>query len=290
MALQTGIDAQTLQKLESRVQEGFVDGLPPHLLPSARSLSYTPNSGQSRFFFCPHLEYEHLTAQEIQGVLHNRHILVPGHPMSSNHGWNLLTFGRLFDVDRPTTVHSEAKCSNRKCFYSLLFKVANYIDPCNPDTRHFQGTLCEIHHITTTFPSDSCPPVNAISLPTSFRNLIVPSQWDAISLHELAQSRVPPSYSTTFCVPDMQPHTEWSLIGGKDAVISMHMDTEGFGTVVVVLEGTKYWVIATQIGDDEDLCSINSLGAMWNPYQVNEGNKANCYRIEAVHLQKGDML
>src|SRR5271156_774089 len=110
MLLQTGMDAQTLQKLESRVQEGFVDGLPPHLLPSARSLIYKSKTDQSRFFVSPHSEYSKLTAQEIQGVLRERHILVPGHPISFDYGWNLQSFGRLFDVDRTTTIHGEANC------------------------------------------------------------------------------------------------------------------------------------------------------------------------------------
>jgi hypothetical protein len=50
------------------------------------------------------------------------------------------------------------------------------------------------------------------------------------------------------------------LIGEKDAISSMHVNAEGFATLVLVLEGSKYWIVATQIGDDKDICSINSLG------------------------------
>ena len=108
--------------------------------------------------------------------------------------------------------------------------------------------------------------------------------------HEVAQTRVPPEYQTVFATPHTKSHTEWSLIGGKGAVSPFHIDSEGFGTVVVVLEGSKYWIVATRIGDDDNLCAVNSLGSDWDPYLLNVGNNVNRFRFEAVHLNKGDML
>jgi hypothetical protein len=108
--------------------------------------------------------------------------------------------------------------------------------------------------------------------------------------HEVAQSRVPSNYRSTFNVPDITSHMEWALIGGKGAISPFHVDSDGFGTVVVVLEGSKYWIIATRFGDDENICSVDSLGPTWDPYFFNDGDKANRFRFEAVHLQKGDML
>ena len=83
---------------------------------------------------------------------------------------------------------------------------------------------------------------------------------------------------------------EWLLIGGKDAISSMHVDTEGFATLVLVLEESKYWIVRTQIGDNKDICSVDSLGPNWDPYLINEGSNSSRYRFEAVHLQKGDMM
>lgn len=80
------------------------------------------------------------------------------------------------------------------------------------------------------------------------------------------------------------------MIGGKDAISSMHIDSEGFGTLILVLEGSKYWIIATRIGDNEDISSVDCLGPNWDPYVFNQGEKLSRYRFEAVHLQKGDML
>jgi hypothetical protein len=64
---------------------------------------------------------------------------------------------------------------------------------------------------------------------------------------------------TLFNVPGTRKLMEWLLIGGKDAISSMHVNAEGFTTLVLVLEGSKYWIVATQIGDNEDICSIDSL-------------------------------
>jgi hypothetical protein len=132
--------------------------------------------------------------------------------------------------------------------------------------------------------------MNAISLSAYQRNLYVPCQFGSMASHEVAQSRVPSDYKAMFDVPDTKPHTEWSLIGGNGSISPFHVDSEGLGTVVVVLEGSKYWILATQIGDHENICSVDSLGPAWDPYFIGEGDNVNRFRFEAVHLQKGDML
>ena len=108
--------------------------------------------------------------------------------------------------------------------------------------------------------------------------------------HEVAQSRVPPDYERRFDIPDIKPLMEWSLIGSKGTISPLHADSDGLGTVVVVLEGSKYWVVVTRFGEEEIICSADSLGPSWNPYFINEGENANRYRFEGVHMQKGDMM
>jgi len=83
---------------------------------------------------------------------------------------------------------------------------------------------------------------------------------------------------------------EWSLIGTRGTVSPLHADSDGLGTAVVVLHGSKYWIVITRFGEHDIICSFDSLGPNWNPYLVNEDGVANRFRFEGVHLQKGDML
>jgi len=83
---------------------------------------------------------------------------------------------------------------------------------------------------------------------------------------------------------------EWSLIGSRGTVSPFHVDSDGLGTVVVILKGSKYWILATRLGEHDIICSVDSLGPSWTPYFVNEGNNVDRFSFEGVHLQKGDML
>ena len=117
-----------------------------------------------------------------------------------------------------------------------------------------------------------------------------PSQFLKLASHEIAQTRLPHIYDELFNTPDLHPHLQWCLVGGKGSVSPFHVDGEGLGTALVVLEGQKYWIMATRIREDERVTSIDSLRPAWNPYYLNEGDNANCFCFEAIHLQKGDML
>jgi hypothetical protein len=154
-------------------------------------------------------------------VLCERHIIAHSHSFDHQYGWNLDSFAHLYDVNKLTTVYGEANFIPIIILLTAMLEAAPYTHPSRPDTWHFQGTLCDLFEITTTFPAKRCSPLNAISLPTGFRNLLVPSKWECIASHELAQSRILASYTTLFNVPGTRELTEWSLIGGKDAISSM---------------------------------------------------------------------
>ena len=122
------------------------------------------------------------------------------------------------------------------------------------------------------------------------KNLYVPCQSGSVASHEIAQSCVPSEYETMFNVCGVKSLMEWCLVGGRGVISLFHIDSEGLGSVVVVLEGSKYWILATRLGDEDTISSCNSLGPGWNPYFVNDGENVNHFRFEAIHLQKGDML
>jgi hypothetical protein len=101
---QTGDDTNTLRKVEALIQAGFKDGLPPHLLPNASSRKYVPGSDQSRIFVSSHAEFSGLDAVDVQDILRHRLILVHGHNFDYNYGWNLPSFGRIYDVEKTVSV------------------------------------------------------------------------------------------------------------------------------------------------------------------------------------------
>jgi hypothetical protein len=104
----TGDDTDTLRKVEACVQAGFQDGLPPHLLSNASSMNYIPGSDQSRIFVSSYSEFSRLEGADIQGILRERLILVHGHAFDHNYGWDLPSFGRVFDVDKKITVQGKS--------------------------------------------------------------------------------------------------------------------------------------------------------------------------------------
>lgn len=105
--LQTGTDTDTLKKVEARIVAKFKDGLPPHLLPSAKDMTYIPGSDQSRIFVASQSQFSTLPATDVQSILRERVILVHGNTFDHKYGWDLESFGRLYDVDKPVTVQGE---------------------------------------------------------------------------------------------------------------------------------------------------------------------------------------
>jgi hypothetical protein len=276
--------------MESRIQADFKSGLPPHLQPNAESMEYVPGSEQSRIYVSSHSEFSKLHASDIQGILRQRLILVHGVPIDCEYRWDLESIDRLFDVDKKINVHGRVFFPLRPKCFTKISSVLSKVDHQFPEHRHHQGTLRELHNLTQELSNGDCPPLNAISLPAHHRNLYIPPQFGSLASNEVAQSRLPEHYSAAFSVPDLKPQMEWSLVGSRGAVSPLHVDSEGFGTVVVVLEGSKYWIVATRFGDDEIISSLSSLGPNWNPYFINDGDNAERFRFEGVHLQKGDML
>jgi hypothetical protein len=100
-----GDDTNTLRKIEARIQADFKNGLPPHLQPNASSMECFPGSGQSGVYVTSHSEFSKLHPRDIQRILRQRLILVHGNPIDFDYGWDLDSFGRIYDVDKKTTVH-----------------------------------------------------------------------------------------------------------------------------------------------------------------------------------------
>jgi hypothetical protein len=65
------------------------------------------NTEQSGIFVSSYSDFKRLDARDIQRILRDRLILVHGNPSDYEYGWNLESFGRLYDVSRNVTVQGE---------------------------------------------------------------------------------------------------------------------------------------------------------------------------------------
>jgi hypothetical protein len=70
-------------------------------------MEYMPGTDQSRIFVASGLEFARLHARDIQSILRKRIILVHGCSLDYDYRWDLESIGRLYDVDKKTTVHGE---------------------------------------------------------------------------------------------------------------------------------------------------------------------------------------
>ena len=280
-----GDDTETLRKVEALIQAEFKNGLPPHLHSNAKSLSYSPGTDQSRIFIASHLECKRLHARDVQKILHEHVILVHGNPLDYSYGWDLDSFGHRYDVDRKTMVYGEILICYTKS------NLAKDGFSCYPFWSPKSWTLTSPGNIVRiTYDDHYSVKWRLPSMPSPCQCLFIPCQFGSVASHEVAQSRVPSNYEARFEVSGVKSLMEWCLTGGRGAISPFHVDCDGLGTVVVVLEGSKYWILATRLGDQDTISSFDSLGPRWNSYLVNNGDNANCFRFEAVHLQKGNML
>ena len=57
--------------------------------------------------------------------------------------------------------------------------------------------------------------------------------------------RIITQYEMVFNVPDIKPQMEWSLIRSRGTISPLHMDSDGLGNLIIVLTGSKYWILMT---------------------------------------------
>lgn len=153
----TGDDTKTLRIVEALIEADFRNGLPPHLQPSAKSMTYDPGSDQSRIYVASNSEFSGLHARDIQRILHQRLILVHGIPFDYSYGWDLESFARLYDVDKKISVQGKMGFPFAKPLGLKLSLVSTLVHPYRPELRHHQGTLRELHKMTSQLNED-CPP------------------------------------------------------------------------------------------------------------------------------------
>jgi len=102
-----------------------------------------PGSDQSRIYVTSHSEFSALHARDIQKILRDRLILVHGNPLDYNYRWDLESFGRVYDVDKTTTVQGEISVSYETCSISNFVQFQQNFIPTSLIFGITRG-LCEI--------------------------------------------------------------------------------------------------------------------------------------------------
>ena len=85
--------------------------------------------------------------------------------------------------------------------------------------------------------------------------------------------------------------TLWATAGTRDATSWLHIDDHGLVTIITVVTGSKYWVIARpkrgcNKGSDGDMGSSNAFGGGWEPHLACD----DLWDHEGILLEAGDIL
>jgi hypothetical protein len=93
--------------------------------------------------------------------------------------------------------------------------------------------------------------------------------------------------------PDSPPsdHLFWATTAMKNATSWIHIDANGFGTVIDSVTGTKYWVVCRRRRDLTGPGTQGDLSSMFcfEGTQVDEA-ATSCFEHEAVVIQPGSVL
>lgn len=149
-------------------------------------------------------------------------------------------------------------------------------DGKNPEACHQIGTLRDL------LDSDGIVALNALDLPLVHPTVKIPPLFSDISTDAYSYNIV----KHLLKVRPMPHVTSWGTGSTGHSVSEIHWDDEGFGTIVSVQTGAKWWVVANRkrelavhVGWDE-MSDVNVLHA----WKVND-IQALTWEVEAVHLQ-----
>ena len=93
-------------------------------------------------------------------------------------------------------------------------------------------------------------------------------------------------------IPPPLNDTKWGITGGQNALSWPHVDGSGFGTVVSVTTGGKYWILMRERRDANvvtncgNMQSLSAFTKDWHPAEFQPG----VYEYEGVHLTAGSIL
>lgn len=122
----------------------------------------------------------------------------------------------------------------------------------------------------------SFPVVDSILHPLSFATDVV--AWDYV--------RGKP-YCGSFTNFYPVAHMRWGLAGNANSISFLHIDSDGFSTVVQVISGKKVWGIYREDRREP----LSSTEVFINPqFSLNDLSDESTFGLEAIVLRPGDTL
>lgn len=84
-------------------------------------------------------------------------------------------------------------------------------------------------------------------------------------------------------------HFRWGLAATAGAFHTFHVDSNGLGTYISPVEGSKWWIVARPIGS-LDHSTFEDVGFFLNKSFSVNGNGAGVFALEAILLEPGTTL
>lgn len=96
-------DHDTIRAIQASAENGYVDGIPKHHLPSAFNTDL--EEGASCIFVCDYARYIQMTIHDLHKVIRERHILITGVP-TAGIKFNLNGLQTIGDIHKPRSIQS----------------------------------------------------------------------------------------------------------------------------------------------------------------------------------------
>jgi hypothetical protein len=300
------VEHQLLTEVVAMVESCYVNGAPPHMLPSAREINYNPG-GLSCIYVTDWTDFKVLSPSQIQEIFRHRHILVLNAPvetvMFDREG--LETLGSLHasrHVQGLILHKSSVSCVCLLC-HVLVAELRAGTGPAT----HRPGTL---EQLRIAVEDEEHPRIlNMLDLPMGHLSQEPPPKYrqahfvfvlsiihgkcfdSSFASHEVAWQETRGQVGLVQQEPPVDTFS-WGAAATDAATTWIHMDDEGFGAVITVKAGAKWWAVMKPRRDARPGDSLGNLRS-WKAYPQSwktPESGMGVFGAEAVLLRAGSVL
>jgi hypothetical protein len=257
--------------LHSAVETSYVDGGP----------LWKTRPQDSSIHLLSTLEMESKSEKEVQDILRHQHIYIhPSPSFKPSYGFDAEGMSTVAELDKSIILHGVYT------FTPLLlsptpYTVADYSkrNTYSTHSRHVRGTPQDLLD-NEDAGENGCilngldfPMPGANNFPTSFAS-------DVVAFNRTIDM---PMCNRDVIYPS--PSMKWALAANSNAYHAWHIDCDGFGTVIKVAAGMKWWLVAKpKLGS-----SFSGISLFMKNYDLSAINNDK-WDIEAILLTPGSTL